>query len=156
MARVLVCVPVSRAQVRLVASGRDLPGPLPVFTVTPELLATFDLDAGDAEEAEYAALLLASVYALAAHGERLVLTAQVDAAELAPGFEEANGGRLLRQLRAAAVEAWFCDDDVAPVAAAATAAAGLALDAAWDAPPVADLVADHDLLWHSVVELGQD
>ncbi|GAA2178363.1 hypothetical protein GCM10009785_00640 [Brooklawnia cerclae] len=156
MARLLVCVPVDREQARVIASGLDLPGPLPVFTVTPELLGTFGLEASDTEEAEYAALLLASIYALARHGERLVLTAQVDDGLLDAGFEQTNGGRLLRELRAPSVEAWFADDGDAPVAGAAAAAAGLELDAAWETPEVADLLAGHDLLWHSIVELGRD
>ena len=38
--KVLVCVPVTTEQARLVANGQAVPGPLQVFTVTPMLLDT--------------------------------------------------------------------------------------------------------------------
>ena len=59
--KVLVCVPVTTEQARLVANGQVVPGPLQVFTVTPMLLDTFGLQPNEHEEAEYAALLLAGL-----------------------------------------------------------------------------------------------
>ena len=50
--KVLVCVPVTTEQARLVANGQAVPGPLQVFTVTPMLLDTFGLQPNDHEEAE--------------------------------------------------------------------------------------------------------
>lgn len=154
--RVLVCVPVSLAQAGLVAAGQTIPGPLQVFTVTDELLDSFGLTPADDEQADYAVLLLAGLWALREHGARLILTAMVDPTRLAAGAETANGGRLLAELPAARVEAWFDDEDPAVVAPVAAAIAGLDLDQAWEQADVIDLHANHALLWHSVVELRKD
>ncbi len=152
-ARVLVCVPVGSSELALVTSGSDVAGPLQVFAVTPELLDGFGLAPTDDEEAEFAALLLAGLWSLREYGRRLVLTAVVDDSELTDGPERSNGGRLLARLPASRVEAWFSDDRDAPTAQVSAAIAGLDLDQAWDHPAVQALHADHDLLWHSVVEL---
>ncbi|MGB3953821.1 MAG: hypothetical protein WBL05_00805 [Brooklawnia sp.] len=154
--RVLVCVPVTAEQAGLVAEGRTMPGPLQVFTVTRDLMDTFGLQPGDEEQAEFAALLLAGLWSLREYGKRLVLIAKVNQAGLRPGAEQANGGQLLGELPAAAVEAWFADEAATPVAAAVGAIRGLSLDEAWEAPEVHDLHAHYDLLWHSVVELRKE
>lgn len=155
MARVLVCVPVDDEQVARIARGEALVGPLQVFTVTPELLDTFGLQPVDDEPAEYAALLLAALWGLLRHGRRLVLTAQVPKNAMDAGEESANGGRSLAQLPANAVEAWFADEPGTPIAEVAQQVAGLDLDEAWEHQAVQELHKDHDLLWHSVVELGK-
>lgn len=154
--RVLVFVPVGQAEAALVADGRSVPGPMQVFTVTPDLLDTFGLQPADDEAAEYATLLLAGLWSLREHGRRLVLTAMVPADRLAKGPEESNGGRLLAELPAASVEAWFSDDTGVQLSQVAAEISGLDLDQAWERPGVRALHADHDLLWHSVVELGKD
>ncbi len=154
--KVLVCVPVTTEQARLVANGQAVPGPLQVFTVTPMLLDTFGLQPNEHEEAEYAALLLAGLWSLRETGRRLVLTAMIDPACLLAGPEEANGGHRLAELAASTVEAWFADEQDVPVDEVATSIAGLDLDDAWDAPMVSTMHAQHDLLWHSVVELRKD
>lgn len=158
-ARRLVVVPVSPAQARRVADGETLPGPVRAFAAGPALAATFGLGDPAGEEAELAALQVAGVAGLARHGVRLVLTAQV-----APGAvqgvdpaEAANGGLLLRELPPGAVEAFFTDAvtprDVALAGAAAGAAAGCDVDAAWPLPAVAALLAQAPLGWHDVTEL---
>lgn len=155
-ARVLVCVPVGDDQIEAIKSNGTVSGPSQVFTATPELLDGFGLTPADDEEADYAVLLLAGLWSLREHGRRFVLTAMVDASRLRPGEETANGGRVVDGLQASTVEAYFTDDDPAVAAAAANAIAGCDLDTAWDTPEVVALHADHDLLWHSVVELGKD
>lgn len=155
MARVLVCVPVDDEQAARIASGETLAGPLQVFTVTPELLDTFGLQPVDDEPAEYAALLLAALWGLLRHGRRLVLTAQVPRSAVDAGAESANGGCSLAELPAKAVEAWFADEPDAPLAEVAQQVAGLDLDEAWEHQAVQELHKEHDLLWHSVVELGK-
>lgn len=156
MARVLVCVPVDDRQAAQLADGQALEGPLQVFTVTAELLETFGLQASDDEPAEYAALLLAGLWALLRHGRRLVLTTQLASTRLDVGAESANGGRTLRNLAPSEVEAWFDDEPTTPIAEVADQIAGLELDDAWEHPAVQRLHAEHDLLWHSVVELRKD
>lgn len=151
--KVLVCVPVGPEEAAQVAAGRTVTGPLQVFTVTAQLLDTFGLQPADDEEAEYAALLLAGLWSLREHGRRLVLIAMVPADQLSDGPETANGGRLLAELLAPSVEAWFSDDVGAPVAQVAAAIAGFDLDQAWEHPGVQSLHINHALLWHSVVEL---
>lgn len=154
--RALVCVPVSPQEAALVAGGQTVPGPLQVFTVTQELLDTFGLQSDDQEEAEFAALLIAGLWSLREYGQRLVLTAMVPTGHLHEGPEKANGGRLLSELPATSVEAWFSDEAGAPAMQVSTAIAGLDLDQAWDNDEVHALHAHHDLLWHSVVELRKD
>lgn len=153
--RVLVCVPVDLDQAALVAAGKPLPGPLPVFEVNDELLASFGLTAADDEEADYACLLVAGLWGLANHGRRLVLTAQVDPGQLGPGAEQANGGRTAAELRADRVEAFFADEPGADLAGVAAAARDLDIDSAWELEQVALLHREHDLMWHSVSELTQ-
>lgn len=154
--RVLVCVPVTAEQTGMVAERRTVPGPLQVFTVTPDLMDTFGLAPGAEEEAEFASLLLAGLWSLREHGHRLVLIAKVDPAGLRPGPEQANGGQLLTELPAAAVEAWFDDEAATPVAGVVDAIRGMTFDEAWEAPGVTHLHAQYDLLWHSVVELRKE
>lgn len=156
VARALVCIPVDDVQLARIAVGQSLAGPLQVFTVTDELLDTFGLQPADDEPAEYAALLLAGLWSLLQHGRRVVLTAQVPQNQLDAGAETANGGRCLDGLSAADVEAWFADEPGVPIAELAAKLAGLSLDQAWEQPSVQQLFREHELLWHSVVELRKD
>lgn len=154
--RVLVCVPVDTDQARQIARGHRIDDPLQAFTAGPLLYETFGLQPSDDEEAEYATLLLAGLWGLIHHGQRLVLTAMVDPQTLSPGEETPNGGVTLAGLGAGSVEAWFSDDDQAPIEAVCAAVGGLELDEAWELPEVAALHADHDLAWHSVTELPKE
>lgn len=156
MTRVLVCVPVNEEQAAQIADGRALAGPLQAFSVTAELLDAFGLQPADDEPAEYAALLMAGLWALQHYGRRLVVTAQVPGTLLAPGAETANGGLSLSELAARSVEAWFADESDVPSDLVARQISGLGLDEAWETDAVQRLHAEHDLLWHSVVELGKD
>lgn len=152
-ARVLVFVPVSDQQAALIASGDTVPGPLQGFTVNEALLEMFGLTTADDERADFACLLVASIWGLINHGRRLVLTAQIDPELLLEGDAAADGGCRLTALPHDRVEAWFADDESAPASEVAELVAGLDLDEAWEHPGVAALLAEHDLMWHSVVEL---
>ncbi len=152
---VLVCVPVDDDQAHTIARGGTLTGPLQAFAPTAALYETFGLTAADDEEAEFAALLMAGLWCLQQHGRRLVLTGEVPD-QLLAGAETENGGITITQLRAADVEAFFSDDDAVPSAELAGLVAGLDLDQAWDLPEIQALHHDHDLMWHSVIELRKD
>lgn len=150
MADVLVCVPARRQQPDALWGGV-----VQCFLANARLRETFDLgaDAEADEEAERAALVVASLWALCQDQERFVLTAEVSASQLCEGAEAGNGGASLTGLRREQVTAFFADDPSVDASAAARAAAGLDLDAAWDLPEVAELLGQ-DLLWHDIGEWG--
>lgn len=125
-------------------------------TVTDELLAELNYEASDAEEAEYAALVLASVASLSRYGERLVLVAEVDPSLVVAGADPANGEILLTNCPPSAITAWFSDAEGTGVSEAANAARGLSIDEAWEADAVQRLLHTHDLLWNDRVEYQED
>lgn len=154
----LVSIPVSREMLDA-ALVDGLPGPLLGFAVTPALLDTFGLP-GDAEEdAEFAALLIASIVSLTKWGERLVVTAEVSlgAGEVAADLQ-ANGGVCVAHVPLTSMVSWFSDVDPAVASEAAGEVADQDLESAWANPAVSALLADHDLAWHSPSErfVGQD
>lgn len=147
----LVCVPLTRAELAELLD-RGLPGERAGFTATTELIDMFDLAADEEEDAEYAALLVASVWALTRTGERVVASVQAETQPESDDELRANGGVRVQELTPLQVVAWFADDPGTDLSAAATAASGLGLEAAWDLPEVAKLLIDADLLWHSPTE----
>lgn len=150
----MVFVPTTPAQARALWQGEVL-RQVQAFAVTPQLLDTLDMGPKDAEDAEYACLVLASVWGLATHGTRLVLVAQADDHLVEAGGESHNGGIRLTSLGKRQVESFFTDEDRQPLAdAARTAVAGKDLDDAWEDDAVQQLVRRADLLWHSVEELA--
>lgn len=156
MADQLVFVPVSTGQAHTLARQGHLPGPLDAFATTPALLAALDYTADQAEDAEYAALVLASVHGLTRHQERLVLVAEVPAAQVEPYEDEMdNGGVRLPSLSRAAVQSFFTDDPAIVIADAVAAATGLTIDQVWETEQVQALLGGADLLWHSVEELDR-
>lgn len=148
----LIAIPVSRSQASDLASHKRLPGPLQVFAPNDELRAMFEVD--DDEEAERAATMLASVWALARHGERIVVVAERD--DFTPGDEAANGGGSVDGVALHQVVSWFADDPRADISQAAEQASGRSLDDAWDAPAVAAFITDHDLMWFAADELARE
>ncbi len=152
MTTALVSIPVSRDELAD-ALANGLPGPRVGFAATRALLETFGLASDAEEDGEYAALLIASVVALAAHGERLVVTAE---ASLVRGDVEAdvmaNGGVMVGDVARAAIVSWFSDVDPQAGAAAAAVVKGLDIESAWATPEVSALLADHDLAWHAPIE----
>lgn len=149
--RQLVFVPIARAELDAI-QGTSALRDRPAHRVTPELLEELGFEPDQQEDAEYATLVLASVAALATHGERLVLVAEVDSSFISPGDDLINGGCTVSRIPQAAMTCWFGDaDDVDPSSAAA-AAKGLEIDVAWEMHDVQDLLHGHDLLWNDVEE----
>lgn len=149
--RQLVFIPVAAEELDVLA-GTSVVTDRPAYTVTPELLTELGYDSADTEDAEYAAMVLASVAGLARHGTRLVVVAEVDDSLVRPGEDPANGQILLTGCPPSAMTAWFADEPGVDVSAAAAASRGRSIDEAWDCPEVQELLAHHDLLWNDVVE----
>ena len=146
----VVLVPISHDTLAALR-GTPLAGPVTGFAVTAALCDTFGLAVADDEEADRTALLLAGLASLLAHGARLVVV--VDASVVDDGDplgEVTVPGISLRD-----VTAFFSDapDAAGAASAAARAATGLGLDAAWDTAEAQLLMAEHDLLWYGPEEL---
>lgn len=122
------------------------------YTVTPELLAELEYGEDQVEDAEHAAMVLASVAGLAAHGERLVVVADVDASDVGPGVDRANGQVIVARCPPSAMTAWFAEEPGVDVTEAAAIAKGMTIDQAWAQPQVQELLENHDLLWNDKVE----
>lgn len=157
MGRDLVFLPLTPEQAEAIIGpargGVVLPGPMDGFAATPELYETFDLGLDEDEDAEHAALLVASVSALCRTGRRVVLVADLmDVAAAPDPAVRANGGVTTGAVPRSRCTAWFADEPEATVVPAAAAAAGLDLDAAWQLPEVQHLLEHHDLLWHGMDE----
>lgn len=159
MPRVLTFVPVTPAEaLALGREGTEPACPRPAFAVTPELVAALGYTPDQGEDAEYAALVLASVWSLAHAGVRLVLVAEL-APDLVSEPDDAdadNGEVRVSGVPRGSVVAWFGDEPQAAalVAAAASAAKGHDIDTAWEQPAVQELITQHDLLWHAADELA--
>lgn len=151
MNRQLVFVPIAESELPLLA-GEPAAAPRDAYTVTPELLSELGYAEKDSEDAEYAALVLASVAGLSQFGVRLVVVAEVDPALLSPGTDPGNGQVRLSELPPRAVTAWFTEEPGTDVADAAAMAKDLSIDLAWDLPQIQELLNNHDLLWNDVVE----
>ena len=142
----LLFLPVSGAQLADWSAAGVLSGPLAAFAVTPEFLAAFEPT--DSEEAEYLALLVASVAALTATGVRQVAVLEGDAQPSTDGHED-FGKVVTGDLRFEAILSLFADEPDAPgLAEAAAAASGLSLQEAWRNSAVTVLLEEADLLWH--------
>lgn len=160
----MIFAPLTTAQVRALRDDGPI-GDVRAFAATPELMAALDYNESRREDAEYAALSYASVQALLQPEpihQRWVLAAKVDDALLsgqgvsgAPNH--AYGEVVVGSLDWSAVVAIFVDDSAAAAAVAATHQAinDADLPGAWDDAHVADLIRDHDLLWHLPDELDQ-
>jgi hypothetical protein len=142
----LLFLPVTGAQMADWQAAGVLAGPLKAYAVTPGMTAAFE--PADTEEAEHLALLVASVAALAASGVRQVAVLEGDAEPII-GVDVDFGAVVTGDLRFDAIASLFADETDAPgLAAAAAAASGLSLQAAWDHPAVTVLLEEGDLLWH--------
>ncbi|HJE52227.1 MAG TPA: hypothetical protein K8V15_09705 [Tessaracoccus flavescens] len=155
MNRQLVFIPISRDELPALAGDPVLRDRV-AYTVTPELLGELGYEEKESEDAEYAALVLASVAGLSAHGERLVLVADIDDSLVQPGDDPANGQVIVTQCPPSAITSWFTDEPGVDVADAAAISKGLTIDEAWDLPQVQDLLRHHDLLWNDVVEYRRE
>lgn len=154
--RTLTFVPVTRDEALALARGTEPRCPRQAFSATPELVAALGYQPEQDEDAEYAALVLASVWSLAHDGVRMVLVAELDPSAIGGGDEPDNGGITISKLPRGAVVAFFTDEPEARevAARAASAARDHDIDAAWELPDVQELITGHDLLWHSADELS--
>lgn len=151
MQRQLVFIPVRSSELSIF-DGDPAIDNRQAFTVTPDLLDELGYEPSATEDAEYAALVLASVAGLAQFGERTVIVAEVDPGLVAPGEDSANGECLLLSCPTSAMTSWFCDAPGVNLDAAATAAKRRTIDEAWELPEVQGFLGCHDLLWNDVAE----
>lgn len=150
MQRQLVFIPIATDELAAI-SGQVKLTERDAHTVTPELLEALGYGPSESEDAEFAAMTLASVAALAAHGRRLVLVADVMPNSVRPGADAENGECVLTEVERSEITCWFSEAPGVDFADAAAAARGLGIDLAWDFPQVQELLT-HDLLWNDVVE----
>ena len=151
MTKELVFIPIARDELAAIDGSVLLTGRA-AHHVTPELLAALEYTAGQEEDAEYAALVLASVAALTRFGERLVLVAEVDASLIASGDDPENGACVLTRVAPWAMTCWFSEAPGVDASAAAVAVRGLDIDTAWGFDEVQELLHESDLLWNDVEE----
>lgn len=151
MQRQLVFIPIRADELDAIAGATALTG-RSAHTVTPELLDALEYTQDQLEDAEYAAMVIASVAALSKYGRRLVLVAEVPAAQVRPGTDPGNGQVEVREVPPAAITCWFSEAEGVDFADAAAAAAGLDVDTAWDFPQVQELLHANDMLWNDVEE----
>lgn len=151
MKRQLVFVPVAQQELGVLVGEQQFSDRV-AYAVTSELLEELGYDPSESEDAEYAALVLASVAGLTIHGQRLVVVADVPVEEVLPGVDSANGEVQLAHLPTTAITAWFSEEPGVDVADTAAIVRGLTIDQAWEQPQVQQLLHDHDLLWNDVVE----
>ena len=151
MTKELVFIPVSRDELAAIDGSVRLTGRA-AHRVTPELLAALEYTVGQEEDAEYAALVLASVAALTRFGERLVLVAEVDASLITSGDDPENGACVLTRVAPEAMTCWFSEAPGVDASAAAIAVRGLDIDTAWGFDEVQELLRESALLWNDVEE----
>ncbi|MDO5676659.1 MAG: hypothetical protein Q4G35_04020 [Propionibacteriaceae bacterium] len=151
MKRQLVFIPVASDELGMFA-GKPPVVDRTAYAVTPELLRELEYGEDEIEDAEHAAMVLASVAGLATHGERVVVVAEVDSAHVSPGVDPLNGQIVLAQCPPSAMISWFSEEPGVDVADAAAIAKGLTIDQAWAQPQVQELLENHDLLWNDKVE----
>lgn len=147
----LVFIPIRREELGAIDGSVTLHNRV-AYRVTPELLTALDYTPEQREDAEYAALILASVAALAAHGERLVLVADMAPALVSQGRDVDNGECVLGEVPQRSLTCWFSEAPGTDWTAAAAAAQGLDIDTAWGFEEVQDLLSGSDLLWNDVEE----
>jgi hypothetical protein len=150
----MVFVPVAMSTALSLRDGAPLPAARG-FAVTPGLRRALG-PATDEEEADFAVLSAAGVAALDGllGSRRLVLAAEVPAGQVSDRGSEL-GEVEVRDVTWRHVQALFADEESAgsAVEAAASAASGTALTAAFDLPAVIELSDTADLLWYAPEEL---
>ncbi|WP_203567035.1 DUF6912 family protein [Aestuariimicrobium ganziense] len=157
-ATMLVFVPADPDRWRDALQARPVVG----HAATPGLLEEFGYGPADDEQAEHAAMVLASVAGLAQYGRRGVLACEVPPSTIStdPAHPDTPNGRVeVDSIDPSRVVSWFTDEADLDVSTAARAASGLGLDRAWETPEVASLVEECALLWHAAEELpgrGED
>ena len=144
-------IPIARDELAAISGSVQL-ADRAAHHVTPELLAALDYRVGQEEEAEYAALVIASVASLTRFGERVVLVAEVDDSLIINGDDLENGACILTRVFPEAMTCWFSEAPGVDASAAAIAVRGLDIDTAWGFDEVQELLHESDLLWNDVEE----
>ncbi len=147
-----ICVAVSRQELADLFDGKTIDSKIG-FTPNQALLDAVDIDESGGEEAERAALMMASIYALTRYGERLVMTGTLPRTSLTESAEECHNGAVrLASVNLTGMESWF-DDELPQLARqAASLTLGDSIDDAWNKPIVQKLMEESDLLWHDITE----
>ncbi|MDR0960928.1 MAG: hypothetical protein LBM23_11425 [Propionibacteriaceae bacterium] len=150
----LVSIPASAALLDDLAAGRRA-GPVTGFAATDSLVD----EIGDAEEAERAATVYASIVAWTGDGRRrvVVVTAPDTMVAEASGVEAESSGQVaLKEFAPRDVVAYYAEDPAAAGESAALAERirGLSLDEAWETPGVTDHLARWELLWFGPGEIA--
>lgn len=153
--RQLVFIPVASSELGML-TGDPVVENRVAYAVTPELMAELEYSDDEIEDAEHAAMVLASVAGLATFGERVVVVAELDSSLVRPGEDAANGEVLLSRCPASAMTAWFAEEPGVDVADAAAIAKSMTIDVAWGQPQVQALLENHDLLWNDKVEYQKE
>lgn len=153
VSRVMVCIPVNPDEVDELLGSGQWHHPRQAFSPNAALQTSFEVI--DQEEAEYAALLVASLWCLTHQMMPLVLVAQVPPSVVTPGVETANGGIQLDRLVAGQVESFFAAADESPVANLQARLANLDLDQAWEDEDFQRLILEQPMLWHDISEWSQ-
>ena len=148
MSKELVFIPIARDELAAIDGSVQL-SDRAAHHVTPELLVALGYRVGQEEEAEYAALVIASVAALTRFGERLVLVAD---SLIMNGDDLENGACILTRVVPEAMSCWFSEAPGVDASTAAVASRGLDIDTAWGFDEVQDLLRESDLLWNDVEE----
>ena len=156
----MVFVPVSRAEASALRASGVLGGERAGYAASPSLLRAHDYDESTLEDAEFAALSYAAVSLVrAADGDplRLVLAAELSAAQVVLDPDSWYGLVSVREVGWRDVRALFSDQSSAGAAlqAARRAAADRPLEEALEVPEVELLLEEHDLLWFAPDELEQ-
>jgi hypothetical protein len=135
------------------AQGHTL-GPCLGWADGPELRQATDLGPGQDEEADWMAVLFASLDGLIRHGLRLVVTAAVDA-EPVPSSD--SGQVTVERLSWSDLVAVYADDpaQLEALSGLAPELAGLDFDQAWLRPGLTDFLAQADLLWYDPSEVSR-
>lgn len=141
--------PVLAEDIRAILTGTAWTGV--GHAATPEMRAGFGYSDNEDEEADWAALTIASVAGLAIP-TRIILAAEVSVDVGA----DTEFGEVTATVTAADLRAAFRAEPAQGegVRAAAEAVTGKRLAGAWDDPAVTALVADQDLLWHLPEEIA--
>ncbi len=119
------------------------------YAVTPSLSAAFGFGPADAEDAEHTALHIAGLAGLLDAGRRLVAVAEASATPVA---SSEFGQVRLGALPWSSVTALFADDDPGIADDLRGRLGGVALEAAWDDPVLAEEIGENELLWHGASE----
>ena len=140
----MVFVPLTPAELKSWAESGSFTPSL-AFAVTAAMRAAFGFATGDDEDAEHTALHIAALASLVSADRRLVAVAEASA-EPVPSSE--FGVVRVGSVVWPAVTALFGESADDEAGTMKRMIADRSVEDAWDDPAVAELLAEHELLWH--------